>query len=355
MPPGAGAYPGRDEFVAYLERYAERIDADVRLRCPVRRVRRAGDGWAVETAGDDLRCRHVVVAAGFNRVPVRPDLPGSESFGGPLLHSSEHHRLGELDGRRVLVAGLGNSGADLVEELRRRGAEVAVAVDGPLHLVPREILGINWRSWYRLAPEALYLLGRAGGAAPAPRRAARRRRLVERPAATVVRRPAPPWAAPAAGGRAGAPLAGAARAADRRAVPRPPPRRRGEGAAGAGGAPPGRGGAGRRPPASVRRRGPGHRLPAGSRRAARQRPAGGGGVAARRPSWRASRPVVLRLPSGAGAHPAGRPAHRAARRGRSRYAGSHPAQRVLSASSPRARTPPCARRSRSSPRNGTPR
>jgi len=164
MAPGEGAYPGREEFVAYLERYAERIDADVRLRCPVRRVRRAGDGWAVETAGDDLRCRHVVVAAGFNRLPVRPDLAGSESFGGPLLHSSEHHRLDELDGRRVLVAGLGNSGADLVEELCRRGAEVAVAVAGPLHLVPREILGVNWRSWYRLAPEALYLLARAGGA-----------------------------------------------------------------------------------------------------------------------------------------------------------------------------------------------
>ena len=75
MPPGADTYPGRDEFVTYLERYAERIDADVRLRCPVRRVRRAGDGWAVETAGDDLRCRHVVVAAGFNRVPVRPTCP----------------------------------------------------------------------------------------------------------------------------------------------------------------------------------------------------------------------------------------------------------------------------------------
>ena len=62
------------------------------------------------------------------------------------------------------MAGLGNTGADLIEELSRRGAEVAVAVNGPLHLVPREILGINWRSWYRLAPEATFLLARAGGA-----------------------------------------------------------------------------------------------------------------------------------------------------------------------------------------------
>lgn len=170
MPRGAGRYPARDAFAGYLDAYAARLEADLRLGCAVRSLRRAGDdGWEIETSGERLRARHVVVAAGFNRLPLRPEIAGEERFGGPVLHSARWEelgeRLGEVAGRRVLVVGLGNSGADLVEALCRAGAEVAVAVRGPLHLVPLEILGVNWRTWYRLAPEAFFALGRLGGPA----------------------------------------------------------------------------------------------------------------------------------------------------------------------------------------------
>jgi cation diffusion facilitator CzcD-associated flavoprotein CzcO len=167
LPPGPPRYPGRDEYAEYLADYARRIDADVRLSCPVLGVRRRGGAWEVEVRGGTLRARNVVVAAGFNRLPKRPRLPGEETFGGPVLHSAEWAdlapRLGGLAGRRVLVAGLGNTGADLVEELRRAGAEVALAVAGPLHLVPRRLLGVDWRAWYRAAPEAAFLAARLPG------------------------------------------------------------------------------------------------------------------------------------------------------------------------------------------------
>ena len=160
-------YPGRDELARYLEDYARRLDADVRLRCPVRRLRLGAAGWEVETQGQGdrgpLRARHVVVATGFNRQPVRPELPGEAAFGGRVLHSSRWDELGDVAGRSVLVVGLGNSGADLVEELYRAGAEVAVAVRGPLHLVPLEMGGINWRTWYRAVPGLVVIAGRLGG------------------------------------------------------------------------------------------------------------------------------------------------------------------------------------------------
>jgi cation diffusion facilitator CzcD-associated flavoprotein CzcO len=160
-------YPGRDELVRYLEDYARRLDAEIRLRCPVGRVRLGDARWEVETQGQGdrgpLRARHVVVATGFNRTPVRPELPGEAAFGGPVRHSSRWHELGEVAGRRVLVVGLGNSGADLVEELCRAGAEVAVAVRGPLHLVPLEMGGVNWRTWYRAVPGLFLIAGRLGG------------------------------------------------------------------------------------------------------------------------------------------------------------------------------------------------
>lgn len=166
LPRGGDRYPGRDELAAYLEGYVARLEGigvDLRLRCPVRAVRRRGDRWEVEAGCGTLLARHVVVAAGYNRKPVRPELPGEEGFGGPVLHGSQWADLGEGAGRRVLVVGLGNTGADLVEALCRAGAEVAVAVRGPLHLVPLELAGLNWRTWYRVAPGAAFLVGRLGG------------------------------------------------------------------------------------------------------------------------------------------------------------------------------------------------
>ncbi len=163
LPRGGERYPGRDEVAEYLVEVAGRLDADFRFACPVRRVSRREPGWEVEAEGGRFRARHVVVAAGFNRTPVRPELPGEESFGGPVLHSSRWRELGELEGRRVLVVGLGNSGADLVEAACRAGAEVAVAVRGPVHLVPLEMWGVNWRTWYRLVPGLVWIAGRLGG------------------------------------------------------------------------------------------------------------------------------------------------------------------------------------------------
>lgn len=166
MPGGGDLHPGRDEYADYLERYADRVDADVRLRCPVHRVRRHGDGWEAQTSRGVFRAPHLVMASGFNRVPVRPRLPGEDVFGGPILHSSQWPELEEpeeLGGRRILVVGLGNTGADLVEALERRGARVAISLRGPVHLVPLRMGGLNWRTWYRLSPGLAFIAGRYGG------------------------------------------------------------------------------------------------------------------------------------------------------------------------------------------------
>jgi cation diffusion facilitator CzcD-associated flavoprotein CzcO len=55
----------------------------------------------------------VVVCTGYNRVPNHPDLPGLGTFGGGVLHSHTYRNGAPLRGQRVLVVGMGNTGAQV--------------------------------------------------------------------------------------------------------------------------------------------------------------------------------------------------------------------------------------------------
>ena len=189
MPRGDGGYPSRSAFADYLAEYADGLDADLRLSTPVTRLERDPEGlWTiVPEDGTELRARHLVLATGWNRRPVRPPIPGERTFEGTVVHSTDWRTLvqrlgGDVDpgtgeprglaGRRILVVGLGNTGADLAEAFHAAGARVAVAVRSPIHLVPMELLGLNWRTWYRLLPGAAFAVGGLGG--PLGRRLAAR-------------------------------------------------------------------------------------------------------------------------------------------------------------------------------------
>nr|WP_329453876.1 NAD(P)/FAD-dependent oxidoreductase [Streptomyces sp. NBC_01497] len=82
-------YAHRDEVVAYLSAYAERLDAQIRTGCRVSAVRRTGDGFTVELEGTrPLSARAVVAASGSFGRPYRPLLAGLEDFTGQVLHGS---------------------------------------------------------------------------------------------------------------------------------------------------------------------------------------------------------------------------------------------------------------------------
>lgn len=64
-----GRYPSRDDFVAYLERYASHHRLDVRPSTTVLRVDRAGDIWQLQTSTGPFFARYVVIATGWDAVP----------------------------------------------------------------------------------------------------------------------------------------------------------------------------------------------------------------------------------------------------------------------------------------------
>ena len=138
-----GRWVGRDDFVAYLEDYAGRHGLRVRCGAAVGRIERIKDGWGLQAGGGRVRARSVVVATGFDRVPVVPGWPGREGFSGRLLHASSYRNAGPFRGLEVLVVGLGSTGNEISVDLLEGGARgVRVAVRTPPNILPREWLGL---------------------------------------------------------------------------------------------------------------------------------------------------------------------------------------------------------------------
>ena len=141
MPRSFGKWPTHERVLEYLQRYADRYELDVRTGAEAKRVVRDEAGWAVETADGELRAERVVVATGLSNVSFVPEWPGE--FAGEVVHSSDYRNPVPYVGRRVLVVGSGNSGAEIAVDLAQGGAaEVSLAVRTPPNIVPRDTLGV---------------------------------------------------------------------------------------------------------------------------------------------------------------------------------------------------------------------
>lgn len=143
FPPDYPRYVSRDQLIAYYEEYARTFDIRPHFGREVGSVRRKDDGGFITTTsdGDEISSKRVVVATGTNRLPHRPSFPGEEDFAGTIMHSHTYRNPERFGGGRVLVVGMGNTGAEIALDLAEQGIEVAISVRGPVNVVPREVLG----------------------------------------------------------------------------------------------------------------------------------------------------------------------------------------------------------------------
>ena len=134
------SYPSRDATVAYLAGYEQRYAIPVIRPSRVTAVRRDGALLIVDASGGPLRARAVVSATGTWANPVIPLLPGEDRFRGTVLHSAVYAGANAFEGRRVIVVGGGNSGAQIVAELSGV-AEVTWATREPPRFLPDHVDG----------------------------------------------------------------------------------------------------------------------------------------------------------------------------------------------------------------------
>ncbi len=129
----------RDTFVARLRNYAAACSAPVIARTEVVAVTPACTGFLVTTDRGTWRARAVVIATGQCDLPIIPDIAHAIDRRVASLHSSHYRSPAALPDGGVLVVGASCSGVQIVDELRRSGRDVTLAV-GRHTRVPR-----NWR------------------------------------------------------------------------------------------------------------------------------------------------------------------------------------------------------------------
>jgi cation diffusion facilitator CzcD-associated flavoprotein CzcO len=146
------------EIQAYLQAVADRFG--VREHCVFGAevtAARWDDGarrWLVTTTAGDYRARVLVSAAGALADPKLPDIPGLDSFAGPVVHSARWDAGHDLTGERVAVVGTGASAIQIVPAIQPRVESLAVYQRTAPWIVPRTDAPVPaWRRrLYRRAP-----------------------------------------------------------------------------------------------------------------------------------------------------------------------------------------------------------
>lgn len=162
MPRTFPDYPSNRQILRYTRDFAAAYglyDA-IRFATPVESVERAGDGWTV-TLGDGSRhdYRAVICATGTTWTPRVPDHPGT--FTGEIRHSSAYRSPLELRGKRVLIVGLGNSGADIACDAAANADAAFISVRRGYHVIPKHIFGIPTDEFAEKGPSLPLWLERA--------------------------------------------------------------------------------------------------------------------------------------------------------------------------------------------------
>ena len=140
-------FVGKERVVAYIEEYAEMVNATVRSGVEVLSARPFIDraGFYVETTQGVIEARRIVSATGAFQQPIIPSIV-PEKLGIKQIHSAQYRNPKQLPEGAVMVVGAGSLGAQIADELNRAGRKVVLSV-GPHDRPPRRYRNRDFVWW----------------------------------------------------------------------------------------------------------------------------------------------------------------------------------------------------------------
>jgi thioredoxin reductase len=156
MPADLPDYPSHWQIAEYFDSYVDHFGFrdKIAFRTEVVKVEPADGGYAVTLRSTNQRGEpgepevrsysDVVVANGHHWDPrwPEPSYPGAETFPGDQLHAHYYRTPDVLEGKRVLVLGIGNSASDIAVESSRVAEETYLAMRRGAHVVPKYMFGV---------------------------------------------------------------------------------------------------------------------------------------------------------------------------------------------------------------------
>jgi len=152
MPDHYPDYPDHFQMAAYFDEFADHfgLREKIRFNTEVLRaepVEGGSGGWDVTVRGPDgeetNRYRALLVANGHHWDPRWPEpaFPGSGDFEGEQIHVHNYREPDVLEGKRVLVLGIGNSATDVAVESSRIADATLIATRRGAWVLPKYING----------------------------------------------------------------------------------------------------------------------------------------------------------------------------------------------------------------------
>ncbi|XP_041006799.1 indole-3-pyruvate monooxygenase YUCCA2-like [Juglans microcarpa x Juglans regia] len=148
FPKSFPTYPTKQQFVAYLEAYADRFEIkpvfnETVVSAKFDQVRAF---WRVQTKSlkneeAEYASKWLIVATGENAENVVPQIEGMNEFCGTMIHTSAYKSGDMFSGKSVLVVGCGNSGMEVCFDLCNYNARPSLVVRDSVHVLPQEMLG----------------------------------------------------------------------------------------------------------------------------------------------------------------------------------------------------------------------
>lgn len=143
MPSTFADYPSREQVLEYARSFADDhgLREHLRFGTSVETVSQddATGEWTVTTSDGDLAASAVICCTGVTWTPRTPHVPGD--FAGETRHSVTYVDPSEFAGRRVLVVGLGNSGADIACDAAANADRAFISTRRGYHFIPKHIMG----------------------------------------------------------------------------------------------------------------------------------------------------------------------------------------------------------------------
>jgi dimethylaniline monooxygenase (N-oxide forming) len=142
MPDDYPMFPHHTNIIEYFDNYVDHFGLRpfIHFNTEVKDVIRKEDGtYSVTTDKETSDYQSVIVANGHHWNPRFPEPAFKGTFTGEVLHSHYYREVEQVQGKNVLVVGIGNSAVDIAcEAARTHSGKVVISTRSGAHIIP------NW-------------------------------------------------------------------------------------------------------------------------------------------------------------------------------------------------------------------